>query len=356
MNFELIFFSVFLLFIMAVLSFDLGIFDRKSHTLSLKEAITWTIIWVSLAIGFYLLLFFKGNLIHGINDYERLNLIVNKYHDHLNIGNLSFNEAVNAYNRNLAIEFISGYLVEYTLSADNIFIIILIFMSFGIRRKYHKRVLVWGILGAIIMRFIFIFISSALIQKFYWFLYILGAFLIFTGIRMFLSRNKQEKIDTQNHPVVKFASKFFNIFPRMVGQRFYIIKKLRTTNNEQRTTFYFTPLFIVLLVIEFSDVIFAVDSVPAVFSVTRDPYIVFFSNIFAILGLRSLFFLISDIMNRFRYLKVGLSALLTFVGFKMLFNHFLESIHFTTLHSFYVILSILAISIISSLIIPVKDK
>ena len=355
LNNELLFFSFFLIFILAVLLFDLGIFDKKSHVIKVKEALLWSLVWVSLAVGFYFLILFKGNLIHGITDNQKLSLIVSKYNEHLNIGTLSFDKAIEIYNRNLAIEYISGYLIEYSLSADNIFVIILIFLSFGINQKHYRRVLLWGILGAIIMRFIFIFLSSALIQNFFWILYIFGGFLIITGIRMFLARNKQEKIDTQKHPVVRFASRYFNILPKLVGQRFYVIKKLRTPNSKLQTKLMFTPLFVVLLVIEFSDVIFAVDSVPAVFSVTRDPFIVFFSNIFAILGLRSLFFLIASVMNRFRFLKVGLSVLLIFVGFKMLFNHFLESIHFTTLHSFYVILSILALSILASLIIPAKE-
>ena len=343
--YEILSFSLFLIFIFGVMLFDLGIFDRKSHVPSLKEAISWTLVWVGFALGFYFLLLYKGDLLHGIKDKEHLSLIIQKYHEHLKIDSLSFEQAIKLYRSNLALEYISGYLIEYSLSADNIFVIILIFISFGINRRYYKRVLLWGILGAIIMRFIFIFLSAALIQKFYWILYIFGGFLIITGIKMFISRNKNDKIDTHKHPVVKFASRYFGIFPKLVGQRFWVVKNKKLL---------FTPLMLVLLVIEFSDVIFAVDSVPAVFSVTRDPFIVFFSNIFAILGLRSLFFLLSNIMNKFRYLKIGLSVLLVFVGFKMIFHEFLDNIGFTTAHSLYVILGILAMSVISSLLIPQK--
>lgn len=349
MSFEFLPFTIFLVFIFSILLIDLGIFDKRGHVLSLKEATSWTILWVSLAIGFYFVLVYKGDILHNIEDNDKLGIVINKYHPSLasKIEGKSLEEAINIYNKNLALEYISGYLIEYSLSADNIFVIIMIFMSFGISPKYQKRVLLWGIIGAVVMRFIFIFVVSALIQEFFWILYVFGGFLIITGIKMFMNRNKTERIDTHKHPVVKFMSKFFRIYPRLVGQRFYIVRNKKLM---------FTPLFVVLLVIEFSDVIFAVDSVPAVFAVTRDPYIVFFSNVFAILGLRSLFFLISNLMNKFRYLKVGLSALLVFVGMKMIFHHLLDDIGFTTSHSLFIILGILATSIIWSLLSPVKEE
>jgi tellurite resistance protein TerC len=204
-------------------------------------------------------------------------------------------------------------------------------------------------MGAIVMRFIFIFGSSAMIQRFQWILYIFGAFLVFTGIKMFLDRNKQEKaINVAKHPVVKFTSKYFRVYPRYVGNHFFIRKK------DKRL--YITPLFIVLLVIEFSDVIFATDSIPAIFSVTEDPYIIFFSNIFAILGLRALFFLVLKVLTTFRYLKHGLSVLLTFIGFKLVFNEWLKELGFTTAYSLYIILGILTISILLSLVLPDKKK
>ena len=195
------------------------------------------------------------------------------------------------------------------------------------------------------MRFIFIFVGSALIIKFHWILYLFGAFLIYTGVMMFVDRNKDEKIDPENHAVVKFASKYFSVHPKFVGGKFFVKidgKKL------------ITPLLLVLLIIEVTDLVFAVDSIPAIFSVTKDPYIVFFSNIFAILGLRSMFFLLVNVIDKFHYLKIGLAALLTFIGLKMLAGNYAEHIGLTTLNSLIVILLILLISIGASLLFPKK--
>ena len=197
------------------------------------------------------------------------------------------------------------------------------------------------------MRFIFIFLSSALIQQFYWVLYLFGALLIFTGIRMYISRNKEEKIEPEKHPIVKFASKYFSVYPKYLKHHFW---------TRENGKFMITPLLVVLLVIEFSDVLFAVDSVPAIFSVTKDPYIVFFSNIFAILGLRSLFFLVMNMMNSFVYLKHGLSVLLTFIGVKMFCADWLKQHGFTTAHSLYIVLLILTVSIVASLFFKPKKK
>ena len=222
---------------------------------------------------------------------------------------------------------------------------LLILISFGVQEKYFHRVLFFGILGAIIMRFIFIFISSAIIQQYEWVLYIFGAFLIFTGIKMFITRKKEDKIDTKNHIVVRFAAKYFPVFPRSVFNRFFLIKNKRIM---------FTPLFLVLLVIEFSDVVFAVDSVPAIFSITKDPYIVFFSNIFAILGLRSLFFLVMNMFKYFHYLKDGLSVLLTFIGIKMVIAQKPIHIEINTTICLFVVLGILIFSILISVLFPPK--
>jgi tellurite resistance protein TerC len=290
---------------------------------------------------------FNGNIIHGVHSIEGIQALIDKYEHLITINPSDYKESLSIYNHNLALEFITGYLVEYSLSVDNIFVIIMLFISFGVAQKYYHDVLFWGIIGAIIMRFLFIFTASALIQNFAWILYVFGGFLIFTGARMFLTRNKEEKIDTGKHPIVKFAAKHFAVFPRYIGKRFFIRRKGKRL---------LTPLFIVLLVIEFTDVIFAVDSVPAIFSITKDPYIVFFSNIFAIIGLRSLFFLLVNVMNVFHYLKIGLSVLLSFIGVKMIFHTWLKDIGFTTSHSLYVIIGILAISIIASLLFPKKEE
>ncbi|MGI6341685.1 MAG: TerC/Alx family metal homeostasis membrane protein [Bacteroidales bacterium] len=346
---EAIFFSLFIVFIAAMLAIDLGIFDRHSHEIKFKEALTWTIVWVSLALGFYVLLLFFGDKIHGLETVADIQEKVNQYRHNIVIPtDADFDTAIKIYRKNLGLEYITGYLVEYMLSVDNVFVMIMIFISFGTPKKYYKLVLMWGIIGAVVLRFIFIFLSSALIQRFEWILLIFGAFLVFTGIKMFMDRNKEQKIDTKNHPIVKFASKYFRIYPVYFSQHFWF------RNKHDNNRIYFTPLFLVLLVIEFSDVIFAIDSVPAIFSITQDPYIVFFSNIFAILGLRSLFFVLSNVITMFRFLKHGLSFLLVFIGLKMLFHNWLSEIGFETIHSLYVILGIIGISIALSLLFPEK--
>jgi len=346
---ESIFFTAFIVFISAMLALDLGIFDRKSHEVKFKEALIWTLVWIGLAAGFYFLILFYGEMIHGLNSIHEIQEIVLKYKHPIEIGSLSLPEALSAYRQNLALEFLTGYLIEKMLSVDNVFVIILIFISFGVQKMYYKRVLFWGILGAVVMRFIFIFLSSALIQNFDWILYIFGIFLVITGVKMFLGRNKEEKIETAKHPVVRFASKYLPLYPHYFRGHFWF------RNKKDNNKLYFTPLFLVLLVIEFTDVVFAVDSVPAIFSVTLDPYIVFYSNIFAILGLRSLFFVIANVITMLRFLKHGLSILLMFIGFKMLLHVQLKEIGFSTVHSLFIVVVILTISILASLIWPDKS-
>jgi len=347
---ESLFFALFIFFIAGMLALDLGVFDRKSHEVKFKEALIWTIVWISLAAGFYILILYKGELIHGLNSLESIQNQVLKYKHPIEIGSLSYPEALTVYRQNLALEFLTGYLIEYMLSVDNVFVIILIFISFGVQKMYYKRVLFWGILGAIVMRFIFIFLSSALIQRFDWVLYIFGIFLVITGVKMFLDRNKNDRIETSKHPIVKFASKYLPLYPHYFRGHFWF------RNKKDNRRLYFTPLFLVLLVIEFTDVVFAVDSVPAIFSVTQDPYIVFFSNIFAILGLRSLFFVISHVISMLRFLKHGLSILLMFIGFKMLLHVQLKEWGFTTIHSLMIVVGILAVSILASLIWPDRSR
>ncbi|MCS7017778.1 MAG: TerC/Alx family metal homeostasis membrane protein [Cytophagales bacterium] len=343
---EIIFFTGFTLFIVGVLALDLGLFSKKDHIVKFKEAAAWSAIWVLFALGFYVLLDRQGHLIHDIQTYEDLERVVNKYMaGKVMLYPDDWERSLAAYRDAISLEFITGYLLEYSLSIDNIFVIIMIFTSFGVREKYYKKVLFWGILGAIVMRFIFIFVGAALIQTFSWIMYLFGAFLIYTSIKMFLERNQEENIEPAKHPVVRWSAKWFRVYPRYVRNRFFVKKHDR---------WHMTPLFVVVMIIEFTDLIFAVDSVPAVFAVTRDPYLVFFSNIFAILGLRSMFFFLSNIVHIFHYLKLGLSVLLAFIGMKMIGHHWLSDIGFTTVHSLYVILGILSISIIASLLFPVK--
>jgi tellurite resistance protein TerC len=342
---EIVIFLGFLVFIILMLSLDLGVFNKRSHALSFREAFTWTVVWVAVSLGFYLLLRFFGQELHNITDIEGIKNNIKQFHHPIQIDGLSFQEAIKVYNINLSLEFFTGYLIEYSLSVDNIFVIIMIFLSFNIHPKYFHRVLFWGILGAIVMRFLFIFVASAMIQRFDWILWVFGAMLIFLGGKMgyeFFTQKGDERIDTVHHPVVRFISKFFSVSQGETGKAFWI---------KEKGKIYITPLLIVLIIIEFSDVLFAVDSVPAVFSVTLDPYIVFFSNIFAILGLRSLFFLVMDVVNRFHYLKLGLAFLLFFVGVKMFFG-----VHISTSYTLIIILSILLFFTVLSVVLPARKR
>ena len=340
---EIVIFLGFLVFISLMLSLDLGVFNRKSHEPTFREALIYTSVWIGISLGFYLLLRFFGQQLHNITDIEGITATIKQFHHPIHIDGLSFQEAIKVYNINLSLEFLTGYLIEYSLSVDNIFVIIMIFLSFNVQPKYYHRVLFWGILGAIIMRFIFIFLASAMIQRYDWILWVFGGMLIFLGGKMgweFFSGNADDRIDTVNHPIVKFISKIFLVSKEDTGKHFWVRKNSK---------FYITPILIVLIIIEFSDVLFAVDSVPAVFSVTLDPFIVFFSNIFAILGLRSLFFLVIDIIKRFHFLKLGLAFLLFFVGVKMFFG-----LHISTILTLSVILGILVFFAGLSLLVPVS--
>jgi len=347
MSHELMFFGGFLIFIALMLAIDLGLFSKGDKPVSLKMASIMSAIWVLFSLGFYWLLRHYGFELHNIHDLDHLQEIITKHHHDIKIIPGDLAASLEVYNKNLGLEYLTGYVVEYALSVDNIFVMVLLFTSFGIPERYYHKVLVWGILGAIIMRFLFIFLGATLIAKFGWILYVFGAFLVFTGVKMFINRNQEEEVDPQNHPVVKFASRYFKVTPKLDGGHFFHVE-----NGVK----YITPLFLVLLVIEFTDLIFAVDSIPAIFSVTKDAYVVFFSNIFAILGLRSMFFLLVNIIHKFQYLKVGLAFLLVFIGLKMLLHHWLAEVGFTTTHSLIVIVSILALSIIASLVFPKKAE
>jgi len=288
-----------------MLALDLGVFHKKVHKIPVKEAVIWTIVWISLALIFNLLIFLK-------------------------LGSVK------------ALEFLTGYVVEYSLSIDNIFVIILIFTSFGVKGEYQHKVLFYGILGALVMRGIFIFAGVALITRFHWIVIVFGGFLVYTGIKMLFS--KEVEIEPEKNPVVRFFRAYFPVSQSFHGQKLFI---------RENGKILATPLFIVLLIIESSDLIFAVDSIPAILAISQDRFIVYTSNIFAILGLRSLYFAISGVMGFFRYLKTGLAFVLTFVGVKMLLAYF----HFEIpiLLSLLVIISILIISILASVLIKAKS-
>ncbi|MFC5284064.1 TerC family protein [Pedobacter alpinus] len=346
MSHELIFFGSFALFIVLMLALDLGVFHKKDKPVSFKQAAIMSAIWVSFAIGFYLFLKTEGQELHNIKDQAHLEQVVKDHQHNISVTSANFQENLNRYTDNLSLEFITGYVIEYALSVDNIFVMVLIFSAFGVNEKYYHRVLFWGILGAVVMRFLFIFLGATLISQFGWILYVFGAFLIYSGLMMFLSKEGNDEIDPENHKVVKFISKFLPVYPEYVGNKFF---------HRVNAKLYVTPLFLVLIVIEFTDVIFAVDSIPAIFAVTKDPYIVFFSNIFAILGLRSMFFLLVNVIHKFHYLKTGLAALLVFIGIKMLAHHWLKDWGFTTTHSLFIILGILTVSVVASLAFPKKE-
>ena len=296
----------FLLFIAAMLALDLGVFNRKAHTVKLKEALAWCGVWFSLAMAFNLLVSVKMGGQAGM-------------------------------------EFFAGYIVEMCLSVDNVFVFIVIFQYFRVEPKYQHRVLFWGILGAVVMRALFIFAGISLINAFHWIIYVFGIFLIYTGIKLALPR-KDAGFNPEKNLLVKLARKVVPISSQFDGGHFF-------TRISGR--WHATPLFLVLLVVETTDVMFALDSIPAVIAITRNEFIVFTSNIFAILGLRSLYFAVSGIMQLFRYLNVGLAVILVFVGFKMLVSHYVSvPIHI----SLGVIGSVLAASIVASVMIPGAQK
>lgn len=338
-----LFFVFFVLCITGILLIDLLVIGKKSHEVSLKEAVLWTTVWISLAFGFSLFLRLKGDFIHGVETIDDLRAVLDKYYPYLLPMQESLDEGILLLRKSLAINFVSGYLIEESLSIDNLFVMMAILKAFSVPKEDYKKVLFWGILGAIVMRFVFIFVGSALIIRFEWLLYLFGAYLLYVGVKMYLQRNKESQVQAQDHPVVKFLSKRFPIHPNYVSGRFFI---------RMDHKLFLTPLFIVVLMIEFSDLIFAMDSIPAIFGITRDPYIVFFSNVFAILGLRSLFFLLIKVVERFYLLKTGVSIILVFVGIKLVAHEWLAHMGYKPVISLYVIVGTLALSILFSLLFP----
>jgi tellurite resistance protein TerC len=292
------------LFVLIMLALDLGVFHRKIHKVKIKEALLWTAIWIILALLF-------------------------------NWGILYY------FGKQKAVEFLTGYIIEKSLSFDNIFIFILIFSYFDVPTQYQHKVLFWGIFGALVMRVIFIFAGLELISRFHWIIYLFGGFLIFTGIKM-LFPNKE--LQPNKNPVLRLFKRFFPVADEYHGDNFFI---------KQGTKTVVTRLFLVLLLIEVTDLIFAVDSIPAILAISNDPFIVYTSNVFAILGLRSLYFAFAEINQYFYYLKFGLSAILVFVGVKMCI---VDLYKIPAATSLVVIISILILSVIASKLFPKKDK
>ncbi len=343
---EVILMGGFLLLIILVLMIDLLVVGRKTHIVSTKEALTWTSVWFLLSMGFFLFLSYYGHLLHGINTPEKLAEIVNSYTPELRFRMTDFEGMLGEYRNHMAMSYLAGYFIEQTLSIDNVFVILLILQGFSVPLKNYKKVLFWGVLGAIILRFIFIFAGAALIHRFAWILYIFGAFLVFQGIKILIKKNGHTK-DPHDYAIVKFLSKYLNILKEYHGDRFAL-------NYHGKV--FFTPLMLVLVLVEFTDVIFALDSIPAIFSVSLDPYVVFFSNIFAIIGLRSLFFLLANMVDKFRFLNIGVSVLLIFVGVKLLAHHWLVEFGWKSSYSLYFIAVTLILSVVLSAIFPEKGK
>jgi tellurite resistance protein TerC len=301
----------FIAFVAAMLALDLGVFNRKAHEVSLKEALGWCVVWFSLAMAFNLLVAFKMPAVESSRP---------------------------------ALEFFTGYLIELCLSVDNVFVFIVIFQYFRVEPRYQHRVLFWGIIGAVVMRALFIFAGVSLINKFHWIIYVFGAFLIYTGIKL-AQPKKEDGFDPEKNPAVKLARRFMPVSPHFHGGAFF------TRIGGKR---HATPMFLVLLIVETTDVMFALDSIPAVIAITRNEFIIFTSNIFAILGLRSLYFAVSGVMKLFRFINIGLSVILIFVGAKMLATYF--HFHVPIGWSLTIIGTVLTASILASVLIPEKIK
>jgi tellurite resistance protein TerC len=297
---EGLWFIGFNIFVLIMLALDLGVFNRKQHTIGVKEALLWSAFWITLA------LIFNGMIWHWFGTQK-------------------------------ALEFLTGYLIEKSLSVDNLFVFLLVFSYFRVPAQYQHKILFWGIIGALVMRGVLIFVGAALIEQFHWILYIFGAFLVYSGYKMAFQHDGE--MDLQDNAAIRMLKKFIPITHEYHESNF-------TTKINGKT--FATPMLAVLMVIETSDLIFAVDSIPAIFAVSRDPFIVYTSNVFAILGLRSLYFALAGVMDVFHYLKYGLAAVLSFIGVKMLIMD--TAFKIPTGWALVVVVVILAISVIASLI------
>jgi len=316
---ETILFGVFALVIFVFLLLDLGIFNKSAHKITTKSALYQSIFWVVISTIF-------GYLVY--------------YFDQ---GGIDANGA-KVSGADASIEFFSAYLTEYALSVDNIFVILLILKYFSVKEEYYHKVLFWGILGAVVFRGLFIFVGAYFIAKFHWILYIFGVFLIYSGIKIYFE-DSDEKIDPEKNPILKLCRKYLPITKEEMGDRFLV-----SVNGK----WMFTPLFLVIILIETTDLIFAVDSIPAAFAITQNEFLIYTSNIFAVMGLRAMFFLLSGVIDRFYLLQKGLSIILFFIGAKMLLEIF--HIELSPLLSFTVIILTLTMSIVFSILIPRKEE
>ena len=305
MTHELLLWILFNIFILLMLALDLGVFQRKTHIISVKEALIWSSVWIILSLLFNLFIYFDMG-------------------------------------EQKAIEYFTGYLIERSLSIDNIFVFVLLFSYFKVPPEYQHKVLFWGVIGALILRASLIGVGVVLIHQFSWIIYIFGGFLVFTGFRMAMQDDGH--IDPEKNIVIRLYKKFFPVTTEYDNGNFFVTKK-----NKK----YATPLFVVLIATEFTDLVFAFDSIPAIFAITSDPFIIYTSNIFAILGLRAMYFALAGVMDKFHYLKVGLSMILIFIGFKMLI---VDIYKIPIGYSLGVIAIILTASVVLSLAKPKKKN
>lgn len=345
---------IFIAFVLVMLALDLGVFHRHSHVVSFKEAMGWSGIWITMGVSFAVLVYYAYEL-HWFG----LGLSVDAVDSVVNTGKLA------------ATKYLTAYVVEKSLSVDNIFVIAMVFSSLAVPARYQHRVLFWGILGALVMRGTMIGMGSMLVQNFHWILYVFGVFLIFTGLKMLFFAEKEEH--PENNPVVRWIRKFFPVTRDFHGQHFVVRAGGKwaeesaepgrslipdpVLENAAPGKLLLTPLAVALVLVEVTDLIFAVDSIPAVFAITADPFLVFTSNVFAILGLRSLYFALAGLISKFRYLKPALSLILILVGVKMLAAKWLkiwlgDSFNLSVL---VVILAILATGIVTSIIVGKSD-
>lgn len=306
---------LFNVFVLSMLALDLGVFHKKAHEVKMKEALSWTAVWISLAMVFNVLIYYFWDWMAPGSEYT---------------------------NKDAALAFLTGYVIEKSLSIDNVFVFLMVFTYFKVPSLYQHKVLFWGIFGALVMRAIFIFAGVALITKFHWMIYLFGALLIITGIKMVTQKGK--KLDPEKNPIIRLFRKFFPVTNEYHGDHFFAKLDGRKVA---------TPLFIVLLFIETTDVIFAVDSIPAILAITSNPFIVYTSNVFAILGLRALYFALAGIMGLFHYLHYGLSVILVFVGGKMML---VDLFKIPIEISLAVIMLILVISVVLSKMFPPQRK
>ena len=295
--------------VLAILALDLGVLHRRSEKVSLKEAAAWSGVWVALSLGFAFAIY-------------------------------------RTMGKQSGLEFLTGYLIEYALSVDNIFVFVLIFSYFNVPEKYQHRVLFWGIIGALVLRGVMIVAGSVLVTQFGWILYVFGAFLVFTGLKMALQKD-DAIYNPERDPVLRLSRRIMPVTQDYHGDQFFV----REPDASGRVRTCATPLFVVLLIVDTTDVIFATDSIPAIFAVTRDPFIVYTSNICAVLGLRALYFLLANVVDKFVYLKLGLSVVLIFIGAKMLLEPFL---HIPILGSLGVVAAVLGAAILVSMMYPRK--